>query len=177
MYRKTLAAVCSAFILLGGTAIADNTVTSEQSVLFGVGIQGDIEGEKDSQFDNYPALMVQAGLRLNPNWTLFAQYTFANNIKINDTHKTTDVHRYAGLISYDFMPELNYSFYVMAGLGDEALPDLDERNGIFATYGLGFHFKIAQGFGLDLSGAAKHNLDHQDKAILVGAALTYHFKI
>jgi hypothetical protein len=177
LLNKTIAATGVAAALFCTPDFADErTAIADKTFEIGVGIHGDSEGSGGDDLHSNSGMLLQAGYRFAPHWSVTGIYTYAGSVGIENRAESTDIHRLYADIGYDFTPEEVYSFYVLAAAGYEFFTDTpQERDGFFSGFGGGLRFNVSETIGINLAALLKYNLEHTDTATLWHAAVNYRF--
>jgi hypothetical protein len=177
MLKKTALTLGTAAMLFTTHGLADvSAVNTDKKIELGVGVQGAIEGSEGDALDNSAALLLQAGYRFGPYWSVIGKYAFASGVAVGNQLPKTDIHRIIANMHLDIFSRKNYALYLLVAAGYESFTDTAaQRNGFIYGFGGGIRYYFTENYGLNLGITGKHNAEHEDQSLLLDATVTYRF--
>lgn len=162
-------------LLCATSASAESTRTiADTKNTLGGGLNLDIDGREGDSIENNVGILLQDTYRFAPNWSVTGMYTYAWNVGVKNADSIS-IHRLIANVNFDLAPQETGTPYIFAGGGYESMAGISGRDGALADFGVGLRMLLTENIGFDLAGMAKFNLDHEDRAILFNAAVTYSF--
>jgi hypothetical protein len=175
MFKHITATLLLTGLLCATSASAGTTRTiADTKNTVGAGLNFDIDGREGDSVQNNVGILVQDTYRFAPNWSVTGMYTNAWNVSVTNS-ASTNIQRAILNINFDLAPQGSATPYILAGGGYESMSGIPNRDGALADFGAGFRMLLTDTIGFDLTGMAKFHLDHEDRALLFNAAVTYSF--
>ncbi len=175
MLKSITTPILLAGLLCTTSASAGSTRTiADTKNTVGAGLNLDLDGNEGDVIKNNVGILLQDNYRFAPNWSVTGMYTYAWNVGVKNAD-SIDIHRLIVNVNFDFAPHQSGTPYIFAGGGYESMSGISGRDGTLGDFGVGLRMLLTDNIGFDLAGMAKFNLDHDDRALLFNAALTYSF--